>query len=227
MSEKISVLIPTFNREKYIKTSLQSILEQTYINLDVLIYDDGSTDNTISIIKEIMKTDDRIKLIENTKNNGVGYARNILLKNCNTKYACWHDSDDISNINRIREQLKYLSKDTLVFAFWSWLKFTKGVWHPTKIQKTTRAFATIMFPVNKNITFKEDMRIGGEDWDWIKRMKEIYKEGRCVDKLLYYVRFHDDRIGVWKRKIKANIPIEIQKKLGYKELIKYYKEHYE
>lgn len=227
MSDKISVLIPVFNRELYIEEAVKSIQNQTYKNLDIIIYSDGSSDNTNLIVEKIMKTDNRIKLIIGKENKGVGHARNILLEACKTRYAVWHDSDDISHPDRIQKQSKYLFIDTLVFCYWSWLKLSRMGWKPDRIQKYTRAFATILFPVNKRIKFKENMIIGGEDWDWIKRMKRAHKMERVVDKLLYYVRFHNDRIGEWKRKIRAKISKELQKKLSYKELIEYYKEHYE
>lgn len=94
MSECISVLIPMYNRELFIEKSLNSILNQTFTNLDIIIYDDGSHDNSVNIVRKMMVNDRRIRLIEGGINKGVGYARNRLLEVCNTKYAIFHDSDD-------------------------------------------------------------------------------------------------------------------------------------
>ena len=71
MNEKISVLIPVFNREKYLYESIMSIINQTYQELDIIIYDDGSTDGSVNIIKKLIEKDNRITLIENKKNRGV------------------------------------------------------------------------------------------------------------------------------------------------------------
>ena len=227
MTEKIGVLIPTFNREKYIEISINSILQQTYSNLEIIIYDDGSNDNTIPIIKKLMKQDKRIILIEGKINKGVSYARNRLLEKCTTKYACWHDSDDISHGDRISLQYHEMKKhDKLIFTKWCWLHAHKGGWVKRYSTATAKAFATLLFPIEKKITFNEILKVGGEDWDWIKKMKEKYFEVD-VSKVLYYVRYHEDRIGTWKRKLRKSLPKELLTKLSYKELIEYYKKHYE
>jgi len=230
MNDKISVLIPMFNRELFIEQSLDSILNQTYKNLDIIVYDDGSTDKSVEIIKSFMKKDNRIRLIEGKVNKGVGYARNQLLENCTTKYACWLDSDDISHLKRIELQYSKLNnKNLLVFTDWVWLHLIKNSWQGNTRNSNSQAFATLMFPVDKDIKFDIDKKLGGEDWDWIKKMKEKYQETN-VDKILYYVRFHNDRIGTWKRKIREDLGGKIGKeiidKLSYKELIEYYKKNF-
>lgn len=100
MEDKVTVLIPVYNRERYIKACIESILAQTYGNIQVIVYDDGSTDNTIRIVKDF----DEVKLIEGGVNRGVSYARNRLLEACTTRYAAWQDSDDIAAPKRIESQ---------------------------------------------------------------------------------------------------------------------------
>lgn len=191
MSEKISVLIPVFNRENFIVRSVQSILAQSYENIEIVIYNDGSTDKTASLLS-LMTVHPQIKIIGGSKNRGVGYARNKLLDACNTRYAIWMDSDDISHPERIEQQFKKMNEDKLVYCTWENLK--------TKIAGTTRGFATLMFPVNKLIRFPENMNFGGEDARWRSDMEKVY----CttdVNKVLYSIDFHGNRIGSWKRKI--------------------------
>lgn len=193
MSELISVLMPCYNREKFLHRAILSILNQSYENLQLIIYDDGSTDKSTDIIRKFMQDDKRIKLISGKKNLGVGYARNLLLAHCNTKYACWQDSDDVSSPDRIELQSKELKDFDLVFGTWDHLgKDKKG---------TTKGFATLMFPVDKNIWFNPDMQWGGEDWDWIERMRKKYLREHEIPKVLYSIDFHDNRIGSWKRKL--------------------------
>jgi len=222
---KINVLIPTYNRAKYIKEAIRSILDQTYSDINIIVYDDGSTDNTVSIIKSIKSN--RITLIKGEINKGVAHARNQLLNACPSLYACWQDSDDISTENRILYQSKLLNENTLVFCKWTWLKNRNGLWRPDQNTPIRQAFATVMFPVDKNILFKETMNMGGEDWDWLERMKNKYKEIIVPDEILYQVRLHSDRIGAWKKKIRATVPPELIRTLSYEKLIEYYKKHYE
>lgn len=222
----ISILIPMFNREKFIVQSIESILNQTYSNLEIIVYDDGSTDNSVKLVRTLMKIDSRIKLIIGNENKGVGYARNELLKACNTKYACWQDSDDISGYDRIKLQIKAMKKACLVFGSWSWLHWKSGKWIQKYKNTNNQAFATLMFPVNKTILFREDLRIGGEDWGWVKKMQEKYNSIEIPDRI-YAVRYHEDRIGHWKKKFRREIPKKLLGKMGYAELIEYYKENFE
>lgn len=191
--EKISVLMPVYNREAFLERSINSIRNQTYKNLAILIYDDGSTDNSLDIIKKLQKEDSRIVYISNVKNMGVGHARNVLLDMCDTKRACWMDSDDISDPERIDYQVNSpASNKSLIFCTWENLKSKKA--------GTTLGFATLLFPVIKEIRFNEKMLWGGEDWDWISRMRIVCDE-HVVEKVLYSIDFHGNRIGTWKRKI--------------------------
>ena len=102
----VSVFIPVYNAEKYIAESLESILNQTYQNLEIILVDDGSTDRSVEIIESYQ--DERIKLIRNEKNMGIPFTRNVGLENASGKYMAIMDSDDISLPERIEKQVKYL-----------------------------------------------------------------------------------------------------------------------
>ncbi len=88
----VTVIIPTYNRAALIKETVTSVLEQTFSDFEVLIIDDGSTDNTKQIIDEIK--DDRIKYFHKN-NGGVSSARNLGLKNAQGQFVCFLDSDDL------------------------------------------------------------------------------------------------------------------------------------
>ena len=91
--EKISVLVPVYNSEKYIGKCIQSILNQSYKNIELVIVNDGSTDNTHDIIEEYKNKDSRIVAIH-TENRGVSYARNTCLDNASGDFIAFVDSDD-------------------------------------------------------------------------------------------------------------------------------------
>ena len=100
---KISVIIPTFNRGKLIGNSIKSVLNQTFKNLEIIVVDDGSTDNTE---KEVEKfRDDRIKYIKLKENKGGSNARNIGIKMASGQYISFQDSDDIFYPNKLERQL--------------------------------------------------------------------------------------------------------------------------
>ena len=91
--EKISVIIPVYNVEKYLKRCLDSVINQTYKNLEIILVDDGSTDNSGKICDEYAKNDKRIIVIHK-ENGGVSVARNIGLDICTGDYVNFIDSDD-------------------------------------------------------------------------------------------------------------------------------------
>lgn len=91
---KVSIIIPVYNVEKYIGECLESIIHQTYDNLEIIVVNDGSTDNSGSIIDSFMKRDKRI-ILYNNENHGVSYSRNYALERCTGVYVTPIDADDI------------------------------------------------------------------------------------------------------------------------------------
>lgn len=116
----VSVIMGVYNccsRLDLAKAALESICNQTYKDIEIIICDDGSTDNTLYEIKQITKNYDNIKLIHNDDNNGLGYALNCCLKYATGKYIARMDIDDVSTNNRFEVQLNYLeSHDEISFV---------------------------------------------------------------------------------------------------------------
>jgi len=112
----ISVIIPTYNRANLIRRSINSILKQTYQNLEVIVVDDGSTDNTPLEIKRIQ--DNRIKYIKLIENKGGSNARNIGIKKARGKYISFQDSDDLYYPNKLEKQIQniIIKKSNLDFC---------------------------------------------------------------------------------------------------------------
>ena len=90
---KVSVLIPAYNVEQYIRMCLNSVINQTYGNLEIIVVNDGSTDSTPEIIDEFCRTDNRI-IVYNQKNSGLSATRNLLLTKFTGDYVFFLDSDD-------------------------------------------------------------------------------------------------------------------------------------
>ncbi|MDO9000765.1 MAG: glycosyltransferase family 2 protein [Bacteroidota bacterium] len=105
-SPLVTILMPVYNADFFLKRAMDSILEQTYSNIEFLIINDGSTDNSLSIIKSY--SDNRIVLIENEKNLGLIYSLNIGLQKARGKYVARMDADDVSYKNRIQKQLVFM-----------------------------------------------------------------------------------------------------------------------
>lgn len=95
-----SIILPCYNLEKYIKKSIESILNQTYKEFELIIVDDGSTDESLNIIQSFQKEDERIKLIKKS-NGGVSTARNMGIKEATGEYILFFDGDDLIEKNTL------------------------------------------------------------------------------------------------------------------------------
>lgn len=115
---KVSVIMPTYNAERYLRSSINSILNQTYQNFELIIIDDCSTDATPTILEEYSEKDDRVKTITNRKNLGPAKSRNKGIKMARGKYIAVQDSDDISLPERLERQVEYLerNKDVVILG---------------------------------------------------------------------------------------------------------------
>lgn len=109
MEDLVSVIIPAYNHEKYISDCINSVINQTYKNLEIFIGDDCSTDNTPKEIKKIK--DKRIKYFFSKKNRGVVETINDLLKKCHGKYIAFIGSDDVWYPEKIKKQVQILKEN--------------------------------------------------------------------------------------------------------------------
>ena len=112
----ISVIIPVYKVEKYLKRCIDSVINQTYKNLEIILVDDGSPDNCPKICDDYSKKDKRIKVIHK-KNGGVSAARNKGLKLSNGDYIVFVDSDDWLEYNFVEEMLTNLRKNKVDYFF--------------------------------------------------------------------------------------------------------------
>lgn len=113
--ELVSVIIPTFNREKLIERSINSVLNQTYKNFELIVVDDCSTDNTENVVKKY--NDERIHYIKLEKNSGACKARNVGIENAKGEYIAFQDSDDVWHKDKLEVQLEQMKKNNAEVSF--------------------------------------------------------------------------------------------------------------
>ena len=104
----VSVLMPAYNAGHTIARALDSIINQTYKNLEIVIINDHSNDVTSEILELYMKRDKRIHVYTNQLSSGVAGALNYGLSLCGGKYIARMDADDVSHLNRIEKQVDYM-----------------------------------------------------------------------------------------------------------------------
>ena len=107
--DKISIIVPIYNSEKYLDECIQSILEQTYNNFELILVNDGSDDKSLSICNNYINDDKRIKLL-NLKHKGVQIARNTGIENAKGQWICFIDSDDIVDRDFLQTLIRLVKK---------------------------------------------------------------------------------------------------------------------
>ncbi len=117
MSDLVSILTPTYNTEKFIRATIESVQNQKYQNWEMILVDDASTDETVKIIADFAEKDSRIKLFKLSKNSGNGFARNFALEKASGKYIAFLDADDLWFPNKLEKQLQFLKTNNLPFTF--------------------------------------------------------------------------------------------------------------
>ena len=205
--ELISVIMAVYNGEVYLKPAIQSVLDQTYKNFELIIVNDASTDNTVSIIEAFQ--DERICLVHNEKNLRLAGSLNKAISMAKGKYLLRMDADDICFPDRFEKQVAYMEKHPeLGIAFGSVLKFSDGKIlreidsnekEPEYIRSTMLFFNTVYHPnvimrreifaeylYQETYTVSEDMAL------WLQ-VTDKYAIARMKDYTLLY-RVHQNQV---------------------------------
>lgn len=127
MKALVSIITPTFNSEKYIRETINSVQSQTYSNWELILVDDFSKDRTISVIKEIQKLDSRIHLIESNANSGPAVSRNKGIAKASGKYMTFLDADDIWFSGFIENSINTIKSTGVHFVFSSYKRSNENL----------------------------------------------------------------------------------------------------
>jgi teichuronic acid biosynthesis glycosyltransferase TuaG len=153
---KIDIILPNYNSSQFILETVKSILAQTYKNWNLIIVDDCSNKETISILKKIKKNK-KIKIFWLKKNHGAGYCRNYAIKKSFSPYIAFIDSDDLWGKNKLKKQIYFMKKNDYSFSYTDYETFgdkIKKVSNPQKlnylnfIKNTSIATSTMMIKRN-------------------------------------------------------------------------------
>lgn len=179
MEALVSIIIPIYNVEKYLEKCIKSIINQTYRNLEIILINDGSTDESANICEKYKNQDNRIVFI-NKKNGGAASAKNEGLKVAKGDYITFVDSDDFIELDMIEYMVNTIKKynsDIVQCNF-------------TNLYKNTEKFKQDKI-IEQKITSKDFLELFLTKWDsslfWNKLFKRevieniFFKEGRCID----------------------------------------------
>ena len=135
----VSIITPAYNAAAYIAETIESVLNQTYTNWEMLIVNDCSKDNTAEIVESYAKKDKRINLINLKQNSGTAIARNAAIQNAKGRYIAFLDSDDLWKKEKLQKQIEFMQQNGYAFTFTAYEHFRdtkKNVQNIVKVSKS-------------------------------------------------------------------------------------------
>lgn len=142
----ISVILPTYNSFNTLERAINSVLNQTYRNLELIVCDDRSNDNTLKVLKDVSKRDSRMRYIINKNNSGAGFSRNEAIKISIGNYIAFIDSDDEWYPEKLKIQYDYIIKHSLDICYTDTLIINKNF----KYKKVAKPQITFLDMHSKN-----------------------------------------------------------------------------
>ena len=204
MEKKVSVIIPCYNQGKYVAEAINSALNQTYKNIEIVIVNDGSTDDSSEVIKPFAEKYKNILFFDNKENKGVIYARNMAIDACRGVYILPLDADDTIEPTYIEKAVKILDENPkigIVYCkarkfgtknkYWALPEFDRS-----QILYSNCIFVSALFRKSEFIKvgrYKDYMQYGCEDHDlWISFIEQGFDAYRIDEVLFNYRQYGEE-----------------------------------
>ncbi|MFG0875493.1 glycosyltransferase family 2 protein [Aeromonas media] len=199
MNDLVSIIMPAHNSAATIISSIRSIQQQTYQHWELLITDDCSVDDTVSLVDKIASQDSRISLVVNDRNYGAGFSRNQSINRSKGKYIAFLDADDIWLPNKLSLQVEYMERTGALFTYTAYQKLSheelggivtvpKKVTHNQLLRGCVIGCLTAMF--NAEVLGRQTMPLIRKRQDlglWLKLLK-ICDEAHGIQEVLAQYR---------------------------------------
>ena len=201
MEDKVSVVIPVHNAEKFITKTVESVLGQTYDNVEIILCENNSTDSTKEVLAKI--TDPKVKVLILTDVSDAAGARNAGVKEADGRYIAFLDADDLWDPKKLEKQIGFMKKNNAAFSFTGYefanedaeplgkiVKVPESITYKEALKNTTIFTSTVMFDMS--LLSKEDIKmpnIKSEDTAlWWKLLREGVKAYGLNENLVIYRR---------------------------------------
>jgi len=209
----VSIITPVFNRQEFLDECVQSILNQSYKNWELILIDDCSTDASVEMIKNYVASDNRIKACFFNKNVGAGVARNKGIEISTGRFVAFLDSDDYWHKEKLNKQIEFMLERNIDFSYTYSIKLDKND-DPSRVllpPKIVNSFALLFNNYIKTPTAIYDTkRIGKifmpdfrkrQDWGLWFNILEKTKKAYCLSLPLAYFRTSNDSLSKNKLKL--------------------------
>lgn len=223
MNPLVSILIPTWNRAPRVGEAIQCGLKQTYPNVEVLVYDDGSADETEHAVRRFKSP--RFRYVRGKVNHGPAAARNALIRHMKGEYGCWQDSDDHSCVHRVALLMDAMRKWNPPFVRSGVSMFylkNAGWWKkpPEVFFSKRQVVATALFRRDCSVPFDEKLEAGGEDVIAEMDMVMAHGLGMVIPFNLYQIDRRKSykwatRVSKWHRKTDPKMIARVKRSKAY------------
>lgn len=200
-NETVSIIVPVYNARECISDTIMSVIGQTYDNWELWLVDDGSKDDTLSIMKEYES--DKIHVVSNTEGKGAASARNLGVSMSNGRYVAFLDADDLWLPDKLEKQLAFMKEKKAVFSFTGYefadenakglgiiVKVPECMKYKDAIKNTTIFTSTVIFDMNT--LSKEDIHmpnvVSEDSATWWQVLKKGYDAYGLDEALTLYRR---------------------------------------
>lgn len=184
----VSVIIPVFNSSEFISETIRSVTYQTYKNIEIIVVDDFSVDNSKELVESLSKEYSNIHLVPLQKNSGVAVARNTGINVARGQYIAFLDSDDLWKPNKIQSQIEYMNTVGAAFSFTgiemidefgnikkSMRKVKKEINYKFLLRNTMIATSTVVIDRNRVEKFQMPLMRSGQDYaTWLMILRRGY-----------------------------------------------------
>jgi glycosyltransferase involved in cell wall biosynthesis len=190
----VTCIIPAYNREKYIESAIESVLNQTYKNMEIIVVDDGSTDNIRKLVENLKG---KVKYVWQP-NSGSAAARNLGISKASGDFIGFLDSDDMWDKNKIFLQLECFENNPEIDVCLCNIKIInekeKRISDDQYVIVTPYHLCSVLIntdALNKVGLFNANLKFG-EDTDWFMRIRELNIPVKILNDTLVYIRLHED-----------------------------------
>ena len=220
---KISIILPIYNKEEYLHRSIGSILSQTFKDIEIVLVNDGSTDNSLNIIQNYTKKDSRMKIVNNDKNRGLFYSRSNGILNSIGEYLVFLEPDDLfkgnDNLEYLYNEIKDKKEDIIIYPYYNVNRkknrfkcdiFNKTIYQPEIFKLAFNHYNYIYDEIIWNKLIKREIFIKvaktvkkfmvrerwnhHEDTVWSLLSHKYAKSMKCIDKVLYIYEKNNESI---------------------------------
>ena len=212
MEPSVSIITPMYNSEEFLSESIQSVLNQTYKNWELILIDDNSTDNTLKIAEAFSKRYPNIKLFKNKINLGTAFSRNTGIENSKGNFIAFLDADDLWKPEKLEKQLGFIKRNNCDVCFSSYELINERGDRLYKLVKALPVLSynkllksnyignlTGMYNANKLNKIKTINLRKRQDWLlWLEAIKLSGKPAKGIEESLAFYRVRKDAISAKK-----------------------------